>query len=114
MPQDEARALVRAGPARGKAWPSVPPREPPREAGQAPTCTHLERDEVEDGGDGPLPAGLAVCIQGLQLLRLPELDPDLDGVPLEVLLRLAQDHLPRATHLSAWGQVHAVEQGNSS
>ena len=41
---------------------------------------HLDGDEVQDGGNGALPAGLAVCSQQLQVLLRPELDLDVDGV----------------------------------
>ena len=37
--------------------------------------THLQRDQIEDGGDGALAARLARGVQHLQLLVVPELDP---------------------------------------
>ena len=72
---------------------------------------HLQGDNVEDGADSALAARLAVCCQQLQLLLVPELHPDVDGILVKgiaaVELRAAavQGDLPVAPHAAQ----HALE-----
>jgi len=80
---------------------------------------HLQGDDVEDGGDGALAAGLAGGSQQLKLLIVPELHADVDRVLVKGVARVEaglaaaeERDLPRAAHRAQVGAKMLVHHAH--